>query len=173
MNSAIRSAEVRVVDHDGTQVGVIPLAVALARAEEIGLDLVEIAPTAVPPVCKIIDYSKFLYEAEQKKREARRNTVRTNIKEMKLRLKIDTHDLATKRGHITKFLNAGDKVKVTVMFRGRENTKPELGLKLLEDLMEDLTGIGIIESGPTRDGRNMIIMIVPAKKAPEPGPTQS
>ena len=159
------------MDHDGSQVGVLPLAIALARAEEIGLDLVEIAPQAVPPVCKIIDYSKFLYEADQKKREARRNTVRTNIKEMKLRLKIDSHDLATKRGHITKFLNAGDKVKVTVMFRGRENTKPELGLKLLEDLMAELVGVGTVESGPTRDGRNMIIMIIPAKKTVDP--TQS
>ncbi len=125
------------------------------------LDLVEVAPQARPPVCKLMDYGKFKYEADIKAREARKNQAHVIVKEMKLRPKIDKHDYETKKGHIVRFLKAGDKVKVTIMFRGREQSRPELGFRLLEQLAEDVQDLAVIESKPKQDGRNMIMVLGP------------
>ena len=132
-------------------------------AQEADLDLVEVAPEARPPVCKLMDYGKFKYESAQKAREARRNQVLTVIKEMKLRPKIDSHDYETKKGHVVRFLKAGDKVKVTIMFRGREQSRPELGFRLLQRLSADVAELGFVESAPKQDGRNMIMVLAPHK----------
>ncbi len=134
-------------------------------AQEADLDLVEVAPDARPPVCKLMDYGKFKYESAQKAREARRNQVLTVIKEMKLRPKIDAHDYETKKGHVVRFLKAGDKVKVTIMFRGREQSRPELGFRLLQRLSADVAELGFVESAPKQDGRNMIMVLAPHKVA--------
>src|ERR1700710_1000194 len=130
-------------------------------AQEQDLDLVEVAAEARPPVCKLMDYGKFKYENAQKAREARRNQALTVIKEMKLRPKIDSHDYETKKGHVERFLKAGDKVKVTIMFRGREQSRPELGFRLLQRLAEDIQELGFVESSPKQDGRNMIMVVAP------------
>ena len=122
---------------------------------------------ARPPVCKLMDFGKFKYEAAQKAREARRNQTNVIIKEMKLRPKIDAHDYDTKKGHVTRFLQAGDKVKITIMFRGREQHRPELGFRLLQRLAEDVTELGFVESAPKQDGRNMIMVLGPHKKKSE------
>ena len=145
----------------------MPTADALRLAQEADLDLVEIAPMARPPVCKLMDYGKFKYENAQKAREARRNQTNVIIKEMKLRPKIDAHDYETKKGHVVRFLKAGDKVKITIMFRGREQHRPELGFRLLQKLAEDVTELGFIESSPKQDGRNMIMVLGPHKKKAE------
>jgi len=137
---------------------------ALRLAREAELDLVEVAPMARPPVCKLMDYGKFKYENAQKAREARRNQALTVIKEMRLRLKIDPHDYETKKGHVVRFLKAGDKVKITIMFRGREQSRPELGFRLLQRLGEDVQELGFVESAPKQDGRNMIMVLAPHKK---------
>ena len=142
----------------------MPIAEALRRAQEADLDLVEVAPDARPPVAKLMDYGKFKYENAQKAREARRNQVLTVIKEMKLRPKIDDHDYETKKGHVVRFLKAGDKVKVTIMFRGREQSRPELGFRLLQRLATDVSELGVIESAPKQDGRNMIMVLAPHKQ---------
>ncbi|MER6581680.1 translation initiation factor IF-3, partial [Nonomuraea sp. NPDC001023] len=131
------------------------------------LDLVEVAATARPPVCKLMDYGKFKYESAMKAREARKNQAHTIIKEIKLRPKIDPHDYETKKGHVVRFLKAGDKVKVTIMFRGREQSRPELGFRLLQRLAEDVQELGFVESQPKQDGRNMIMVIGPHKKKAE------
>jgi translation initiation factor IF-3 len=131
------------------------------------LDLVEVAPQARPPVCKLMDYGKYKYESAQKERAARRNQSQTVVKEMKLRPKIDPHDYETKKGHIARFLNQGDKVKVTIMFRGREQSRPELGFRLLEKLAEDIEEIGFVEYSPKQEGRNMIMVIAPLKRKSE------
>jgi translation initiation factor IF-3 len=136
----------------------------LKLAQEADLDLVEIAPMARPPVCKLMDYGKFKYENAQKAREARRNQTNVIIKEMKLRPKIDAHDYETKKGHVVRFLRAGDKVKITIMFRGREQHRPELGFRLLQKLAEDVEELGFVESSPKQDGRNMIMVLGPHKK---------
>jgi translation initiation factor IF-3 len=136
----------------------------LKLAQEADLDLVEIAPMARPPVCKLMDYGKFKYENAQKAREARRNQTNVIIKEMKLRPKIDAHDYETKKGHVVRFLRAGDKVKITIMFRGREQHRPELGFRLLQKLAEDVAELGFVESSPKQDGRNMIMVLGPHKK---------
>jgi translation initiation factor IF-3 len=138
---------------------------ALELAAESDLDLVEVAPMARPPVCKLMDYGKFKYESAQKAREARRNQALTVIKEMKLRPKIDSHDYETKKGHVERFLKAGDKVKVTIMFRGREQSRPELGFRLLQRLAEDVAELGFVESSPKQDGRNMIMVVAPHRNA--------
>ena len=156
--------EVRLVGPEGEQIGIVGIEDALRLAAEADLDLVEVAPTARPPVCKIMDYGKFKYEAAQKAREARKNQVQTVIKEMKLRPKIDQHDYDTKKGHIERFLKQGDKVKVTIMFRGREQSRPELGYRLLQKLAEDIGELGQIESAPLQDGRNMVMVIGPSRK---------
>jgi len=140
---------------------------ALRLAQEADLDLVEVAATARPPVCKLMDYGKFKYENAQKAREARRNQVNTVIKEMKLRPKIDQHDYETKKGHVVRFLKQGDKVKITIMFRGREQHRPELGFRLLQRLAEDVSDLGFVESQPKQDGRNMTMVLGPTKKKAE------
>lgn len=137
---------------------------ALRLAQESDLDLVEVAPMAKPPVAKLMDYGKFKYEAAVKLREARKNQAHTIIKEMKLRPKIDPHDYETKKGHVVRFLKAGDKVKITIMFRGREQSRPELGLRLLNKLAGDVGEIGFVESSPKQDGRNMLMVLAPLRK---------
>lgn len=140
---------------------------ALRLAQESDLDLVEVAPNSRPPVCKLMDFGKFKYEAALKARETRRNQTNVVIKEMKLRPKIDPHDYGTKKGHIERFLRAGDKVKVTIMFRGREQSRPELGFRLLQKLAEDVADLGVVESSPKQDGRNMVMVIAPLRKKSE------
>ncbi len=152
---------------NGETVGIVPTDQALKLAQEADLDLVEVAPMARPPVCKLMDYGKFKYENAQKAREARRNQTNVIIKEMKLRPKIDAHDYETKKGHVVRFLKAGDKVKITIMFRGREQHRPELGYRLLQKLAEDVQELGFIESNPKQDGRNMIMVLGPHKKKAE------
>src|SRR6478735_6587399 len=167
INDRIRVPEVRLVGPNGEQVGIVRVEDALRLAEEANLDLVEVAPMAKPPVAKLMDFGKFKYEAAMKAREARKNQVNTVIKEIKLRPKIDPHDYGTKKGHVERFLKAGDKVKVTIMFRGREQSRPELGRRLLERLAEDIVELGYVESAPKQDGRNMIMVIGPTKKKAE------
>ena len=152
---------------------------ALRVAADADLDLVEVAPDAKPPVCKIMDYGKFKYETAQKARESRKNQQQTVVKEQKLRPKIDPHDYETKKGHVERFLKQGDKVKVTIMFRGREQSRPELGFRLLQKLAEDITELGFVESSPKQDGRNMIMVVAPhrtntktAKPAKATGPAE-
>ena len=148
----------------GEQVGIVRIEDALRLAQESDLDLVEVAPNSRPPVVKLMDYGKFKYEAAVKAREARRNQANTEIKEMRFRLKIDEHDYETKKGHVVRFLGAGDKVKITIMFRGREQSRPELGFRLLQKLAEDIGDLGFVESTPKQDGRNMIMVLGPHKK---------
>ena len=164
INDRIRVPEVRLVGPNGETVGIVPTDQALKLAEEADLDLVEIAPQGRPPVCKLMDYGKFKYENAQKARESRRNQTNVIIKEMKLRPKIDKHDYETKKGHVVRFLGAGDKVKITIMFRGREQHRPELGFRLLQKLAEDVQELGFVESSPKQDGRNMTMVLGPHKK---------
>lgn len=152
---------------DGEQIGIVRVEEALRMANEVGLDLVEIAPNSHPPVAKLMDYGKWKYENAQKARENRRNQSSTVIKEMKLRPKIDSHDYETKKGHVVRFLRAGDKVKITIMFRGREQSRPELGRNLLQRLAEDVVEDGVVESAPRQDGRNMIMVLSPTRKKSE------
>ena len=147
--------------------GIVRIDDALRLARESELDLVEVAPMARPPVAKLMDYGKFKYENAQKARESRRNQTNTVIKEMKLRPKIDSHDYETKKGHVVRFLKAGDKVKITIMFRGREQSRPELGYNLLRKLAEDVGEFGFVESAPKQDGRNMLMVLGPMKKKTE------
>ncbi|MFE0460015.1 translation initiation factor IF-3 [Kitasatospora sp. NPDC058965] len=167
INDRIRVPEVRLVGPSGEQVGIVPLAKALELAQEYDLDLVEVAATARPPVCKLMDYGKFKYESAMKAREARKNQAHTVIKEMKLRPKIDPHDYDTKKGHVVRFLKQGDKVKITIMFRGREQSRPELGFRLLQRLANDVQDLGFVESSAKQDGRNMIMVLGPHKKKTE------
>ncbi len=167
INDRIRVPEVRLVGPSGEQVGIVPLAKALELAQEYDLDLVEVAASARPPVCKLMDYGKFKYESAMKAREARKNQAHTVIKEMKLRPKIDPHDYDTKKGHVVRFLKQGDKVKITIMFRGREQSRPELGYRLLQRLASDVEDLGFVESNPKQDGRNMIMVLGPHKKKTE------
>ncbi|HEY8727999.1 MAG TPA: translation initiation factor IF-3 [Acidothermaceae bacterium] len=164
INDRIRVPEVRLVGPNGEQVGIVRIEDALRLAEEADLDLVEVAPMARPPVAKLMDYGKFKYESAVKAREARKNQTQTVIKEMKLRPKIDVHDYETKKGHVVRFLREGDKVKITIMFRGREQSRPEMGAKLLQRLAEDVVELGFVESSPKLDGRNMIMVLGPHKK---------
>lgn len=178
INERIRVPEVRLVGAAGEQIGIVGIEDALRLAIEADLDLVEVAPEAKPPVCKIMDYGKFKYEAAVKAREARKNQVNTVIKEMKLRPKIDQHDYETKKGHIERFLSQGDKVKITIMFRGREQSRPELGYKLLQKLATDIGESAVIESSPLQDGRNMTMVLAPARKtsgskAAKPAPAKT
>jgi len=159
--------EVRLVGPAGEQVGVVSIEVALRMAQEADLDLVEVAPMSKPPVAKIMDYGKFKYEAAQKVREARKNQVNTVLKTVRFGLKIDDHDYTTKRGQIERFLKAGDKVKVMVVFRGREQSRPEMGMRLLQKLAEEVNTLGSIESSPSIDGRNMVMVIGPLKNKAE------
>ena len=164
INDRIRVPEVRLVGPNGEQVGIVRVEDALRLAAEADLDLVEVAPQARPPVAKLMDFGKFKYEAAMKARESRKNQVNTIIKEIKLRPKIDKHDYETKKGHVVRFLKGGDKVKVTIMFRGREQSRPELGFRLLQRLAEDVAELGFVESQPKQDGRNMVMVLGPSKK---------
>jgi translation initiation factor IF-3 len=155
--------EVRLVGPGGEQVGVVKIEVALRLAQEADLDLVEVAPNSKPPVVKIMDYGKFKYEAAQKAKEARRNQANTILKEVRFRLKIDKHDYETKRKRAEGFLQAGDKVKAMILFRGREQSRPELGVRLLQRFAEDVAEFGSVESTPTIDGRNMVMIIGPLR----------
>lgn len=148
----------------GEQVGIVRVEDALRLAQEADLDLVEVAPTARPPVCKLMDFGKFKYESDMKAREARKNQANTVLKTIRLRLKIDAHDYETKRAQAEKFLKAGDKVKVMIMFRGREQSRPEMGYRLLQRVAADLSEDGSIESNPLQDGRNMVMVIGPTRK---------
>ena len=173
INERIRVPEVRLIGPEGEQIGVVSIETALQMAADNDLDLVEVAPDGVPPVCKVMDFGKFKYELAQKAREARRNQVQTVIKEIKLRPKIDDHDYVTKKGHVERFLKHGDKVKVTIMFRGREQSRPELGLRLLSRLADDITDVGFVESTPKQDGRNMVMVIAHVKKGSKPKPKKA
>ncbi|WP_296648286.1 translation initiation factor IF-3 [Rhodoluna sp.] len=163
INERIRVPEVRLVGAAGEQIGVVRIEDALRMAQEQDLDLVEVAPTSKPPVAKLMDFGKFKYEAAQKVREARKNQVNTILKTVRFGLKIDAHDYGTKRGQIERFLKAGDKVKVIVVFRGREQSRPEMGIKLLQKLAEEVAELGAVESNPSIDGRNMVMVIGPLK----------
>ena len=166
-NDRIRVPEVRLVGPGGEQVGVVRIEVALRLAQEADLDLVEVAPNSKPPVAKIMDYGKFKYEAAQKAKEARRNQANTILKEVRFRLKIDKHDYETKRKRAEGFLQAGDKVKAMILFRGREQSRPEQGVRLLQQFAEDVAEFGSVESTPTIDGRNMVMVIGPHKNKSE------
>jgi translation initiation factor IF-3 len=162
-NDRIRVPEVRLVGPSGEQVGVVKIEVALRLAQEADLDLVEVAPNSKPPVAKIMDYGKFKYEAAQKAKEARRNQANTILKEVRFRLKIDKHDYETKRKRAEGFLKAGDKVKAMILFRGREQSRPDQGVRLLQRFAEDVSEYGSVESTPMIDGRNMVMVIGPHK----------
>ncbi|WP_346655237.1 translation initiation factor IF-3 [Arthrobacter sp. 260] len=167
MNDRIRVPEVRLVGPAGEQVGIVRIEDALRLASESDLDLVEVAPQAKPPVAKLMDFGKYKYEAAVKAREARKNQTNTVLKEIRFRLKIDTHDYETKRGHAMRFLGAGDKVKAMIQFRGREQQRPEMGIRLLQKFAEDVAEVGIVESTPRIDGRNMVMVIGPVKNKAE------
>jgi translation initiation factor IF-3 len=157
---------VRLVGPDGAQIGIVPVEEALRRAQEADLDLVEVAPQANPPVCRIMDYGKFKYERAMRQKEARKKQARVEVKEIKFRPKIDRHDYETKKGHVIRFLNAGARVKVTIMFRGREMAHTELGARILDRLVEDLDGLATVDQPAKLDGRNMVMVIAPTRKPP-------
>jgi translation initiation factor IF-3 len=163
INEKIRADQVRLIGPEGEQVGIVDIREALSYADRLNLDLVEVAPMAAPPVCKVMDYGKYRYEQEQKAKEARKRQTTISIKEIKLRPKIDDHDFATKKGHVERFLKNGDKVKLTIMFRGRELVHPHLGERLLRRMAEELVEIGDVESQPNLDGRNMVMMLAPKR----------
>lgn len=163
INERIRVPEVRLVGPAGEQVGVVKIEVAQRLAREAELDLVEVAPEAKPPVVKIMDFGKFKYEAAQKAKEARRNQAHTVLKEVRFRLKIDVHDYETKLKHAVTFLKGGDKVKAMIQFRGREQSRPEAGVRLLQKFAEAVVEFGTVEHAPTVDGRNMTMIIAPLK----------
>jgi len=152
------------VGPDGSQIGIVSIQDALRRAQDLDLDLVEVAPQANPPVCRIMDYGKFKYERDVRQKEARKRQVRVEVKEMKMRPKIDPHDYRTKKGHIERFLKAGARVKVTIMFRGREMAHTELGRRLLDRLTEDLKELATVDTFPKLDGRNMVMLFAPVKR---------
>ena len=149
---------------DGEQIGVVSTQDALRQARDLDLDLVEVAPQADPPVCRIMDYGKYKYERDIRQKEARKKQSRVEVKEIKFRPKIDRHDYATKKGHVERFLKAGAKVKITIMFRGREMAHTDLGRKILDQLISELGDTILVESMPKQEGRNMIMVIAPAKK---------
>jgi translation initiation factor IF-3 len=180
INDRIRAREVRLIGADGTQLGVQPLPAALALAREQELDLVEVAANADPPVCKIMDFNRWKYEQDQKRKESRRKATQVVIKEMKFRPKIDEHDYETKMRHVERFLSEGNKVKLTIMFRGREMAHPELGLRILNRIADQVSEFAVVESAPRQDGRNMTMVLHPLKKdsrrprpAPAPPPAES
>lgn len=163
INDRIRANEVRLVGPEGEQVGVVRIDIALRLAQEADLDLVEVSPNSNPPVVKVMDYGKFKYEAAQKAKEARKNQANTILKEVRFRLKIDTHDYETKRKRAESFLRQGDKVKAMILFRGREQSRPEQGVRLLQRFAEDVAEYGVVEFTPMIDGRNMVMIIAPLK----------
>lgn len=161
LNEEIAIRECRLIDFDGNQMGVFSIEQAQSIADAAGLDLVEIAPNADPPVCRVMDYGKFKYDQAIKAKQARKNQTKIEIKEMKFRPKIDVGDYQTKKKHVLRFLSAGNKVKITIMFRGREMVHPEQGLSILERLADDLKDIAAIENQPKMEGRNMHMLIAP------------
>ena len=167
VNERIRVPEVRLIDENGEQLGIKPTPEALEYARERELDLVEVAAGSKPPVCRVLDYSKYKYEQEQKAKAARRHQKQVNVREIKLRPKIATNDYETKKNHVVRFLKGDDRVKVTIMFRGREQTHPERGERLLMRLAEDVADLGTVEQSPQQDGRNMTMLLAPSKKKAE------
>jgi translation initiation factor IF-3 len=165
INERIRVPKVRLIDVDGAQIGVVDTAQAMEMAREKDLDLVEVAPDARPPVTRLLDYSKYKYEQEQKAKQARKHQQQVTIREIKLRPKIAVHDYETKKGHVERFLRANNKVKVTIMFRGHEQAHPERGRQLLERLFEDVSELAVIEQHPLQEGRNMHMLLAPLAKA--------
>ncbi len=165
LNEQISVRECRLIGFDGTQMGIYATSEAQRIADSEGLDLVEIAPMAEPPVCRIMDYGKFKYDQAIKAKQARKNQSRVETKEMKFRPKIDVGDYTTKKKHVMRFLDAGNKVKITIMFRGREMAHPEQGLTILERLADDLKDVAVIESQPKMEGRNMHMLIAPLPSA--------
>jgi translation initiation factor IF-3 len=163
INDRIRVPEVRLIDDEGNQIGVLKTADALKFAQERELDLVEIAPEANPPVCRVLDYSKYKYEQAQKQKQARKHQQQITIREIKFRPKIAQHDYDTKKHHVERFLRQKDKVKVTIMFRGREVTHPERGAAILDRLAEELAELGVVEQRPLQEGKNMTMMMAPSK----------
>ncbi len=163
INDRIRVPEVRVIDDEGNQVGVMKTPDALTFAQERDLDLVEVAPEARPPVCRVLDYSKYKYEQAQKVKQAKKHQQQITVREIKFRPKIAEHDYDTKKHHVERFLRHKDKVKVTIMFRGREVTHPERGTMILDRLAEELAEIGVVEQRPMQEGRNMTMMMAPSK----------
>jgi translation initiation factor IF-3 len=165
INERIRVPEVRLIDENGQQVGIMKTNEAIRYAESRELDLVEVAPDAKPPVCRVLDYSKYKYEQTQKQKAARKHQQQINIREIKFRPKIAQHDYNTKKGHVERFLKARDKVKVTIMFRGREMAHPERGEMILNRLAEELDQLAVVEQRPQQDGRNMTMMLAPQRAA--------
>ncbi len=163
VNERIRVPEVRVIDDEGNQIGVMKTPDALTFAQERDLDLVEVAPEARPPVCRVLDYSKYKYEQAQKLKQARKHQQQITVREIKFRPKIAEHDYDTKKHHVERFLRHKDKVKVTIMFRGREVTHPERGTAILDRLAEELSELGVVEQRPMQEGRNMTMMMAPSK----------
>lgn len=167
INKQIRAEEVRLIAGDGEQIGIKKIGEALKVADEQDLDLVEVAPMARPPVCRIMDYGKYKYEMEQKAKRARKHQTSIVIKEIKIRPKIEDHDFEVKKKHVERFLRGGAKVKVTIMFRGREMTHTDIGRGLLDRLCEEVEEMGVVESKPKLDGRNMIMVLAPSQTAKE------
>ena len=182
-NERIRVREVRVIDDEGTQLGVMPPFEALKIARERNLDLVEVSPTAQPPVCRIMDYGKYLYEQEKRERAAKKNQHQIVVKEVKFRINVDDHDYETKRNHVLRFLAEGDKVKATIFFRGREMTRQGLGREILERLIKDLGDKAVVEFRPRQEGNTLHLILAPPKvqapqnpkapKPPAPAPPQA
>ncbi len=164
INREIRAANVRVIDAEGKQLGILSLSDALAEAAKGGLDLVEVAPSSEPPVCRILDYGKFRYQQSKKLQDARKSQTTIQVKEIRFRPKTETHDLQVKIKHIRKFLDQHDKVKITMMFRGREIAYTDIGRKIMEDVREALAETSVVEQQPRLEGRNMIMILAPPKK---------
>lgn len=164
MNNQIRVPEIRCIDENGEQMGIIPTRQALVRAHEAGLDLVEISATCKPPVCRIMDHGRFKYEQEKKKKEQKKKQSVVKLKEAKFHVNIGDHDYETKLRHVHEFLEGGDRVKVSLMFRGRENAHRELGFELMKRVMADCADQSVVEQAPRLMGRNIFMMLVPKKK---------
>jgi len=182
MNERIRAREIRVIDADGNQLGILPPYEALKKAREANLDLVEISPNAMPPVCRIMDYGKFLYEQEKKERAAKKHQKQIVLKEVKFSVNVDEHDYITKKNHVLRFLAEGDKVKASLRFRGREMAHQNLGRNVLERLVTDVGDKGIVEFRPRMEGNTMHVILAPPRqvpggkkpeKPPQPQPQQS
>ena len=168
MNERIRAREVRVIGEEGEQIGILPPFEALKMAREKNLDLVEISPTAQPPVCRIMDYGKFLYQNEKREREAKKKQKTITVKEVKFRINVDDHDYDTKKNHVLRFLDEGDKVKATIFFRGREMTRQSLGRQILERLIKDVEHKGLVEFRPRQEGNTLHLILAPKKEASVP-----
>jgi translation initiation factor IF-3 len=168
MNERIRAREIRVIGDEGEQIGIMPPFEALKMAREKNLDLVEISPTAQPPVCRIMDYGKFLYQNEKREREAKKHQKTITVKEVKFRINVDDHDYETKKNHVLRFLDEGDKVKATIFFRGREMTRQSLGRQILERLIKDVEHKGLVEFRPRQEGNTLHLILAPKKDAAAP-----